>query len=117
MLSNLYKVISRAINGRLQKIVNRVCSRAQKGFNNARYTQEVLINVWETIKRCKKLNINGVVMAIDMAKAFDTLSNSFLEKVFDFFNFGPNMKKLAHSTGHQPYCMHFAGGWYPLKEL
>ena len=99
MLSNLYKVISRAINGRLQKIVNRVCSRAQKGFNNARYTQEVLINVWETIKRCKKLNINGVVMAIDMAKAFDTLSNSFLEKVEDFFNFGPNMKKWLTLLG------------------
>ena len=32
-------------------------------------------------------------MAVDMAKAFDTLSNSFLEKVFKFFGFGPIMLK------------------------
>ena len=50
-------------------------------------------------KKVQKLNINGVVMAIDMAKAFDTLSNSFLEKVFDFFNFGPNMKKWLTLLG------------------
>jgi hypothetical protein len=36
LLSNLYKIISRAINNRLNKVVNRICSRAQKGFNNTR---------------------------------------------------------------------------------
>ena len=30
-------------------------------------------------------------MAIDMAKAFDTLSNKFLEEVLKFFGFGNNM--------------------------
>jgi len=34
LLSNMYKVISRAINNCLNKIVNRVCSHAQKGFND-----------------------------------------------------------------------------------
>ncbi|MFO0003284.1 MAG: reverse transcriptase domain-containing protein, partial [bacterium] len=38
LLSNVYKVLSRALNNRLNKIVNRVCSRAQKGFNDSRYT-------------------------------------------------------------------------------
>jgi Reverse transcriptase (RNA-dependent DNA polymerase) len=33
LLSNFYKIISRAINNRLNKIVNRICSRAQKGYN------------------------------------------------------------------------------------
>jgi hypothetical protein len=57
LLSNVYKILSRALNNRLNLIVNRVCSRAQKGFNDARYTQEVLINVIETIAHC---NTNGV---------------------------------------------------------
>ena len=30
-------------------------------------------------------------MAIDMAKAFDTLSNKFLDKVLKFFGFSNNM--------------------------
>ena len=88
LLSNLYKILSRAINERLNKVVNRICSRSQKGFNKQRYTQEVLINVWETVRRCKTNNINGGIMAIDMAKAFDTLSNKFLDEVLKFFGFG-----------------------------
>ena len=45
LLSNMYKIITRALNARLDKIVNRICSRSQKGFNRTQYTQEVLINV------------------------------------------------------------------------
>ncbi len=94
----MYKIISRAVNNRLNKIVNRVCSRAQKGFNNQRYTQECLINVMETIAHCNTNGINGAVVAVDMAKAFDTLSHNFLREVFKFFNFGPGYHRLAVSA-------------------
>jgi hypothetical protein len=45
----MYKIISRAVNNRLKSVINRFTSRAQKGFTNHRYIQEVLINVCETI--------------------------------------------------------------------
>ncbi len=100
LLSNVYKVLSRALNNRLNKIVNRVCSRAQKGFNDSRYTQEVLINVLETVAHC---NLNGVggggVIAVDMAKAFDTLWHGFMGEVFKFLNFGPNLIKWLKLFG------------------
>jgi len=99
LLSNMYKVISRAINNRVNRIVNRVCSRAQKGFNDSRYTQEVLINVIETIRFCNNKNISGAVVAVDMAKAFDTLSHGYLTEVFKFFNFGPNIIKWLNMLG------------------
>ena len=101
LLSNLYKILSRALNARLDKIVNRICSRSQKGFNCSRYTQEVLINVWETISMCRKKNINAAIMAVDMAKAFDTLSNNFLDKVLRFFNLGPNIRKWLALIGNK----------------
>jgi hypothetical protein len=85
LLSNLYKLISRAINNRLNKIVNRICSRSQKGFNNRRYTQECLINVIESIRYCNNNNVNGAIVAVDMAKAFDTLSHGYIRDVFRFF--------------------------------
>jgi len=99
LLSNMYKIISRAINTRLNKIVNRVCSRAQKGFNDCRYTQEVLINVLETIRHCSHNNISGALVAVDMAKAFDTLSHGYLTEVFKFFNFGPGIIKWLNLLG------------------
>jgi hypothetical protein len=101
LLSNFYKILSRAINTRLNRFVNRICSRAQKGYNPRRYTQEVLINVWEQIQHCKVNNIKGAIVAIDMAKAFDTLSHDFLGKVYDFFNFGDNIKNWLSLLGNQ----------------
>jgi hypothetical protein len=100
LLSNLYKILSRALNLRLNRIVNRICSRAQKGYNSQRYTQEVLINVWEKIAYCKKNNIKGALVAIDMAKAFDTLSHDFIDKVYEFFNIGPCMRKWLNLAGN-----------------
>jgi hypothetical protein len=72
-------------------IVNRICSLAQKGFNNQRYTQECLINIIETIQHCHRNNVEGAVVAVDMAKACDTLSHGFSREVFRFFYFGPNI--------------------------
>jgi hypothetical protein len=54
LLSNFYKLISRAINVRLKVIAPRILSRAQKGFAPGRYMHETLINTFERISYCKK---------------------------------------------------------------
>ena len=51
-----------------------------------------LITSGETIKRCKTNGIISAVMAVDIAKAFDTLSNNLLDKVFLYFGFGPTIR-------------------------
>jgi hypothetical protein len=113
LLSNLYKILLRAINARLNSIVNRVCSRAQKGFNSQRYTQEVLINVMETIRYCNNCNIAGAVVAVDMAKAFDTLWHNFLREVFKFFGMGPNIIRWLTLLGeNRQACLLLDDGTY-----
>jgi hypothetical protein len=101
LLSNMYKIISRAINERLKGIVNRIRSRAQKGYNDKRYAQEVLINVCETISYCRKNSIRGAVLAVDMAKAFDTLDHGFIQQVYKFFGFGHNIIKWLTLLGNE----------------
>jgi hypothetical protein len=96
----MYKIISRAINKRLSKVVNWICSRAQKGYNSCRYAQEVLINVCETIAHCKTGNIKGSVLAVDMAKAFDSLDHEFIKSVFRFFGFGEYIIKWLNLLGY-----------------
>ncbi len=113
LLSNLYKILSRAINARLNSIVNRICSRAQKGFNSQRYTQEVLINVLETIRFCNTNGINGALVAVDMAKAFDTLSHHFLREVFRFFGMGPRIIEWLTLLGeNRQACILLDNGTY-----
>jgi hypothetical protein len=99
LLGCLYKVISRAVNNRLKSIINRFTSRAQKGFTNHRYIQEVLINVTEKISYCKKNNINGALLSIDQTRAFDTISHKFMSEVFKFFGFGDYFSKILNTIG------------------
>jgi len=99
LLSCLYKVISRAINNRLKLVVNRFTTRAQKGFTQHRYIQEVLINVIETINHCKLHGINGAIISIDQSKAFDTISHKYMSEVFRFFGFGPNFINMMETIG------------------
>ena len=72
LLSNLYKILSCALNNRLKTTTDRITSRAQKGFTSSRYLQEVLINVIEFI-------------SIDYAKAFDTISIKYMSECYRFF--------------------------------
>jgi Reverse transcriptase (RNA-dependent DNA polymerase) len=91
LLSNFYKIFSRAINERLKKIVNRCLSRAQKGFTKSRQIQEVIINTLENIDYCKLNNIQGAMLSIDIKKAFDSVDQDYFIKVYEFFNFGPRI--------------------------
>ena len=99
LLSNCYKIVSRLINNRLKEIANRILSRAQKDFNKKRYIQESILNVMETMDFCKKNNIKGVLVTIDQAKAFDSVSHDFMVKVYNFFGFGDCIQKWLKSIG------------------
>ena len=99
LLSNFYKIISRLINNRLKKICNRTISRAQKGFNQSRQLHEAIINALENINFCKKNKINGAMLSVDMAKAFDSVAHSYLEKVYNFFGFGERIRKWLKAIG------------------
>ena len=68
LLSNLYKILSRALNNRFKKTTDRVTSSAQKGFTYSRYLQEVLINVTEFIGHCKANEKSGLIVSIDYSK-------------------------------------------------
>jgi hypothetical protein len=69
-------------------VVNRVLSRAQKGFTKTRQIHEVIINLSETINFCEKNNIKGAMICVDQAKAFDSVDHQYMKKVFTFFGFG-----------------------------
>ena len=99
LLGCMYKIISRAVNNRLKSVVNRFTSRAQKGFTNHRYIQEVLINVCETINFCNVNAVSGALLSIDQSRAFDTISHKYMSEVYKFFGFGENFINVMDTIG------------------
>jgi hypothetical protein len=69
-------------------------SRAQKGFTEGKYIQECLINVIETIKRCNDFNIPSFILAIDQAKAFDSVRHDFMRLCLEFFEVPENFIRI-----------------------
>jgi hypothetical protein len=53
----------------------------------------------ETMDVCKKNNIKGVIASIDQTKAFDSVSHSYMEKVYEFFRFGEKIRKWLRAIG------------------
>jgi len=93
LLNCFYKIISRVITLRLKKFMDKMTPICQKGYSSTRYCQEVLINVIENIEKCNRIGKKGGLISLDIKKAFDSLSHSYLEGVYDFYNFGPKLKK------------------------
>ena len=97
LLNCIYKIISKAVNNRLSTIIDRITSRAQKGFTPSRYIQEVLINVIENIAHCNAEHKNAVLIALDQSKAFDSIRHSFLVAAYKFFGIGDVFIKMLRT--------------------
>ena len=57
------------------------------------------MNILETMDFCKEQQIKGVLVSVDQAKAFDSVSHSFMEKVYKFFGFGERIQRWLKSIG------------------
>jgi hypothetical protein len=73
--------------------MNKLTPCAQKGYANGRYCQEVLIGIIDTIETCKVNKTKGGLLSLDIQKAFDSQSHSYLQNIFKFYNFGPNISR------------------------
>jgi hypothetical protein len=93
LLNCFYKIISRVIASRLRKVMDKITKVSQKGFSSNKYCQEVLIGIVDSINKIKHTRRNGALISLDIKKAFDSTSHSYLQQVYKFFNFGPNFIK------------------------
>jgi hypothetical protein len=59
----------------------------------------VLINLCETVGYCNQNNVPACIVAIDQAKAFDTISNSYMLQAYRFFGLGEYMINLLTTLG------------------
>ena len=77
------------ITTRLRIYIDKLTPIGEKAYSKNRHCQEAVINILDEIAKCKKLNKKAVLVSLDIKKAFDSLSHSYVVKVLEFFNFGP----------------------------
>jgi hypothetical protein len=93
LLNCFYKIISRVLANRLGKVMDKITKVGQKGYSKTKQCQEVLISLLSGAERARRLNRKGLIISLDMKKAFDSLSHKYIESCLKFFGFGEYITK------------------------
>ncbi len=90
---------SKAVNNRLNRIIDKITWLNQKAYNKNRYIHEAVMNTVDTIRYCENNNVKGVILSIDQRKAFDSVFHGFILEVYKFFRFGDSFIQLLVTIG------------------
>ncbi len=96
-----YKIMTKSIAMRIQKVIKKLISNDQFGFMKGRYIGENIRLAADLIDFTIEENIPGLIFNIDFKKAFDSISHEFMYKCLKRFGFGDgliNWVKLTHKN-------------------
>jgi exonuclease III len=87
LLNNDYKYLAKAISLRCRDILPYIIGEDQNGFVKGRLIGCNIIRLLDIIETCKEEDIEGLLVNIDIEKAFDSVSWRFLYEALKYFNF------------------------------
>ena len=92
-----YKIISGMVANRIEKYLKKILGRGQKGFLKHKNINSCTINVIDNISQSWAHGEKMGVLCVDFSKAFDSVEHLFIDRVLEFYNFGPNMRKMVRT--------------------
>ena len=98
LLSNVYKVFSKAFANRLNRVIDSNTSYSQKAYSKSKVIHEALMNIVQFIKKGTLQNKRLALLAIDFKKAFDSVSHEYILEILKFFNYSDYMIKIVRTT-------------------
>ena len=88
-----YKIASKVIATRFEKVLDLLISPDQTGFLKGRYIGQNIRLVNDVVEQTKIPNIPGILVQLDFCKAFDTIEWSFIKRSLALFNFGDSIQQ------------------------
>ena len=82
-----FKIATKCLAKRLEKVLPDLIHETQTAFVKNRYIGDVIRLIEEIMNYTEELNIPGILITVDIQKAFDCLEWSYLLKVLKTFNF------------------------------
>ena len=88
-----YKILTKVIALRLEKVLAKIISSSQSGYVKGRYIGESIRLIKDAMDFTKVKNLPGIAVFLDFEKAFDSVEWDFLQKCPQSFNFGPQLRR------------------------
>ena len=93
LLNNDYKIATKAIALRLEKVLPTIISSSQTGYVKGRYIGGSIRIISDMTSFTEAKNIPGLAVFPDFEKAFDSIEWKYLQKCLEVFNFGPQLRQ------------------------
>jgi hypothetical protein len=78
LLSQIYKLHSGVVAGRMKKLFEKLISGCQKAYQNTANIGEILLDILETIAICYYHKKTAIILLINFFKAFDSISHDYI---------------------------------------
>ena len=88
-----YKIASKVIAKRIEKVLTLLINPDQTGFIKGRYIGQNVRLINDILEQTKLQNIPGLLLQLDFRKAFDTIEWDFIQKTITLFKFDDNIKR------------------------
>ena len=103
LLNSVYKFFSAVISNRIKPILCQIIDPDQTGFISGRFLGENTRLLTDTLEYCESHSLDGLLIIVDYAKAFDTIEWNFIEYCLNLFGFGDfivNSVKLLQKNSY-----------------
>ena len=87
LLNTDYKILTRVLAQRLQKVLPKIINFDQQGYIKNRNIAFNIRQIQDIIDHADNFNIDGIILFLDFRKAFDTVNWNFLYTVLKQFGF------------------------------
>ena len=105
-----YKILSKALANRLATVLPSLISRDQRGFIKGRYIGENIMEVYSLIAQAEQEE-EGILMLLDIQKAFDSVSWDFLFEVLRTYNLPTSFIHWVQVLYHNKELQIFNNGY------
>ena len=86
-----YKILTKVIAKRLEKLLPKIINPDQTGYVKGRYIGENVRLIQDIMFYTKRMNSPGIAIFLHFRKAFDSIEWEYLKAALKAFNFGPNL--------------------------
>ena len=88
-----YKIASKVIARRLEKVLALLINPDQTGFIKGRYIGQNIRLINDILEQTKLQNVPGILLQLDFRKAFDTIEWELIQRTIALFNFGESIQR------------------------
>ena len=93
MLTIDYKILSKVLDNRLKRVLDKIISPHQTGFMEGRNIITNIIKLLDVLCETERCQVQGVLMSIDFEKCFDMIEHQAVKGALQYFGFGSNYIK------------------------